>query len=100
MRIDRMILAGRRWAGVAAGMIAFSVCTQSLSACPNCRENLDQQAGDLPMGFALSIGLMLLAPMAILASWVVGLSWVLRRGREHDGLMPMADRATIGRSLC
>ncbi len=71
----KMVFIGR-WAVFAAIVLGVLVLsTQTASACPNCKDSLAGQGGDLQMGFALSIVLMLSTPFAILAFWTL---WLMR----------------------
>ena len=87
-----------RWNVVLVGAIvlaALLICPQSASACPNFKDSLAGQGGDLQFGFALSIVLMLSTPIAILAFWTF---WLVRF--LHAEVIPLPDRASIGRPTC
>ena len=52
-----------------------------LLACPNCKNTVGWNSDALALGFAVSIGLLLLAPLSILAFWgtlILRLSRTLR----------------------
>ena len=93
----------RRWltfAVIALGLLVIS--TQTAFACPNCRENLSQQGGNLPLGFALSIVLMLSTPFTILAIWMLWLARYLRSDARLNSApaTPAALPAAIGKLTC
>ncbi len=49
-----------------------------LAACPNCKNAVAQTSDATAVAFAWSIGLMLLAPAAILGSWLAVYWWSQR----------------------
>lgn len=45
----------------------------SLLACPNCKDALDER---LSLGFAISIGLMMLVPVTLFIGWSIAIYWL------------------------
>ena len=100
--MSRRFRSTRRWMTVGTAiLVVFAASVPRLMACPDCKENLDQQAGNLPFGFALSIGLMLATPIGILVGWVLTLAWYLRRqAPQVPGLIRAANHPTNGQWPC
>ena len=67
---DRRMI--KRTLCAAATMLALGLsllCPTRLLACPSCKDHL--AANGLDFGYAVSILIMILIPMAIVATWVV-----------------------------
>ena len=75
----------RRAVGGAAAAVG-TLAMRTATACPSCQEALADTGANLPLGYALSIGLMIAMPVLILGGLVAAGAWAVRRDRrERDG---------------
>jgi len=62
--------------------IAYVVVNCSTAvACPTCKESMANDSSGIEIGYAISIGLMMLTPMAILAVWALFIFKMVRQSR-------------------
>lgn len=81
------------------GLLALTLglwTTDSLSACPTCKDTLGLHALRVQMGYALSIGFMMLVPFGILGGWGIAIYRMCRVPGDvsQPSALPEADRVT------
>ena len=72
----------QRVAGWVLVFALFALSHETAMACPTCRDTLHENGARLQWGYAMSIGLMMLAPFGILVGWVAAIYRMVRQGQS------------------